>query len=469
MIQLNEGQLKAKKEIREFLMDSDPENFEHTLIGFAGTGKTFLLKYILEEFSERHTVAFTVSHSAKNILKESLDDSVECCTLAQLLGLSQQYVNGVEKFIINEKKAKKGNRPIDRASILIGDECSMLDDLALTLIRKNVPKHGGIKIIYSGDSAQLPPVDEEVKLLKDIYRMQVISPTFSIKSISILTEVVRYGELIGTVGKYYRDLIAFLDSGGNPQDAINAVYQFIVNWDNGKESIVFTRDVSWFLESSIYDFNQDMLGTRIIAYRNETIDQNNAVIHPYFFNEEEKYSIGEFLILNRPYDAGGGKILHNGTVIKILSKQPIIHNFNVNHPSEYGKNGETISIKIKTWKMLVGILNVTTSEFEYETYVYGIHQDGEEDYDDIQQEIIKKAKENGNNIVWADLNKLRSRNIFASKYYCVSCYKAQGQGINNTYVMLSDILDVSTISISTMLRSLYVAVTRTKKKCVILY
>ena len=85
MTQLNPGQLKAKEELQNFLRSPDPEYFEHTLIGFAGTGKTFLLRYILEEFSYRRIVASTVSHSAKNILKESIGDYVECCTMAQLL------------------------------------------------------------------------------------------------------------------------------------------------------------------------------------------------------------------------------------------------------------------------------------------------------------------------------------------------------------------------------------------------
>ena len=468
MIELNAGQQIAKKEIQTFLRSTDPEYFEHTLIGFAGTGKTFLLKYILDEFSYRTIVASTVSHSAKNILKESIGDYVECCTTAQLLGLSQEFVNGKEVFRVSkDAKRKFKRRPIDTVMILVIDECSMIDDPARNMIRDNVPRYGGVKIIYSGDSAQLPPVDEDIRTDKDKYRVQKLSPTFSIEHVSVLTEVIRYGALIGTVGKYYRDLISYLDNGGDPVAAINSLYSFLPVWDNGEETVIFTRDVSWFLESAISDFNQNLLGTRIIAYRNETIDTNNAVIHPYFFDEEEKYSVGEYLILNRPYDSENG-ILHNGTVIKILDKEAVMHDFGVEHPSETGEYGETKTIKMKVWKMKVGVINVTTSTIESESYVYGIHQDSEEFYDEVQQQIIEKAK-NIENKIWYNLNTLRSRNIFASKYYCVSCYKAQGQGIENTYIMLSDIMDVSTISLSTQLRSLYVAITRTKRKCIVLY
>ena len=465
MIQLNAGQQQAKEELQEFLRSADPTYTEHTLNGFAGTGKTFLLGHILEEFSYRKIVAATVAHAAKNILKENVDDFVQCCTIAQLLGLSQEFVNGREKFSINKSRTKP--RPIDDASILVIDECSMIDDPIRELIKSNIPKNSNVKIIYSGDSAQLPPVDEDVRTDKEKYKIQKLSPTFSIEHVSTLTEVVRYGALIGSVGKYYRDLISFLDHGGNPADAIIALYGFLPQWDNGAESIIFTRDVSWFLESSISDFNQSMLSTRIIAYRNDTIDRNNAIIHPYFFVEDEKYSIGEYLILNRPY-ASGKTILHNGTVLQIISKEAVTHNFEIDHPTEYGEHGETLSIWMKAWKLKVGIVSTTTSLIEYETYVYGIHPDSEEYYDEVQQQIIEKAKNSANNI-WKNLNLLRSRNIFSSKYYCVSCYKAQGQSIENTYIMLSDIMDVSTISLSTMLRSLYVAITRTKKKCIVLY
>lgn len=465
MVTLNEGQKKAKEGIQKFLMDPNPKNYECTLVGFAGTGKTFLLNYILEDFPSRSIVAATVSHSAKNILKESMGEWVQCCTIAQLLGLTQEFVNGKEVF---KKAGRAEARPIDRANIVVIDECSMIDDYTMHLIRSSIPKHATTKIIYSGDSAQLPPVDEGALTEDAKYKPQKISPTFAVKNTFVLTEVVRYGNLVGTVGKYYRDLIMFLDNGGSAYNAQQGLLSFVPTWQSSSEIIWFTRDVSGFLQSAITDFQQNMLETRIIAYRNETIDRNNEVIRPYFFPEDTKYSVGEYLILNRPY-VFGKEILHNGTVIQILKCEAVRnHSFGVPHPNETGEYGTDVQIRLDAWKLTVGIINLSTSEIEREATVFAIHQDSEDEYTEVQQQIIERAKTVDSRI-WKHLNNLRSRNIFASRYYCVSCYKAQGQSIENTYVMLSDIMDVNTISVSTMFRSIYVAITRTKKKCIVLY
>jgi len=463
-MQLTEGQQGAKEAITAFLADPDPANSEFVLVGYAGTGKTFIMNHVLDDFQHRQIIACTIAHSAKNILIENVPDYVECYTLAQALGMRQQFSKGKEVFVVNKNIKSK---PIQGKGIVIIDECSMISADLLRHIREGVDKDGSVKIIFSGDSAQLPPVSEDAKG-KDLGNYQ-ISPTFSITNKFVLTEIVRYGALIGTVGEYYRNLIEYLESGGNKDAVIMALNSFMPNWNDGKEMVYFTNDSEWFLQSAIKDFYEGVINTRIIAYRNTTIDTNNDVIRPYFYDDMEKYCPGEYIILNRPYYGEGCK-LHNGTVLHITEAVEDFHTFSVDNPEADPFSVEPQKIYLKVWRITAEVVRLQNLDSEEEptiVSVVAIHQDSEEHYEDLQQLIVEKAK-NVSAGLWKDLSDLHSQNIFASRYYCVSCYKAQGQSIDNVYVMLTDILDVKDLELATMLRSIYTAVTRTKKKCIVL-
>lgn len=457
-IKLTGCQQKAKEEIIEFLDSSDKDYYEHLLVGYAGTGKSFMLGQVLEKYKHLKIIACTISHAAKNVLQANTPDYVQCLTLAQGLNLRQTFVKGKEKFVKNANS--KTEPPVSSAQILIIDECSMIDDEQQKFIREGLSRYGKVKVIYSGDSAQLPPVKE------DSFKKQTISPVFSLPKKSVLSEVVRYGALIGSLGQYYRDMISYVESGGCPVSALHQVRNFMPNWNDGTEMVYFTNNSRWFLESAIADFYKGQLDTRIIAYRNHTIDTNNEVIRPYFFDEVEKYSVGEYIVLNRPYMSNSVH-LHNGTVLKIVKTEPEWHEFSVSKPNETSELGEAIPIQLKVWNILATPVNLETGEEKDPVQVVAIHQDSEDDYKDVQDELIKNAKIVGSS-GWESLSKLRSENIFSSRYYCMSCYKSQGQSIKNVYVMMNDILDVDQLDALTMLRSLYVAVTRSTSKLIVL-
>ncbi len=454
-VKLTNDQAVAKKEVVNFLRSKDINKIERTLIGYAGTGKTFLINDILKEFNHLRVAAATISHSAKNILKEHVGPHVDCYTIAQLLGLRQTYRYGKEVFV-QQQGIDMTRLPIYNANILIIDECSMIDEEFHQMILNAIPPDGEMKILYSGDSAQLPPVNE------DRSGKIEISPTFKIADVSELREIVRYGEIIGTVAKFYRELIEYLDKRGNPQLALQQIHSFYPNWNNGSESIVYTNNSRWFLEQAIHDFSEDTLGTRIITYRNETIDVNNKVIREYFYAEDIPYAVGEVLILNRPFKLAG-RGMPNGTVFQISQ---VHENFTIIPNIEPLRGEKNEKVIIPSYHVWGNIVNLTTLEAGEPFEFNAMHPNGREYYDALMDEYKHRAKISGS--YYNDISTLRGAFIDANRFYCVSAYKSQGQSIRNTYVMLSDIMDVHNLDVATKLRSLYVAVTRAKKKCIVL-
>lgn len=80
MITLNEDQEFAIDKIRKFL-DGKLNIPYFTLSGAGGTGKTLSLKYALEGY--KGITGAAIAHSAKNVLNDSFNRTIDCYTVAQ--------------------------------------------------------------------------------------------------------------------------------------------------------------------------------------------------------------------------------------------------------------------------------------------------------------------------------------------------------------------------------------------------
>lgn len=131
------------------------------LTGSAGTGKTYVLNEYIQYLRERKvSVAITAS-----------------------TGIAATHMNGVtihswsgigvkdqlsSKDLSNMKKKAHLTKRVNRASVLIIDEISMLHkrqfqmlDEALRYIRDSLEPFGGLQIVVCGDFFQLPPVEKK--------------------------------------------------------------------------------------------------------------------------------------------------------------------------------------------------------------------------------------------------------------------------------------------------------------------
>lgn len=195
MLILNADQAAADKKIRDWFFNGTKQFF--VLSGYAGTGKTSLLKHVVKEtlkLDDLYSAAFvTPTGKAATVL---IKNGVSACTVHRLIYQSQVSEQEVE---INGKKIKverlifRRRESIDKAiKLIILDEASMVSDDVLSDIA-----NFGVKVLLCGDNAQLPPVEGFNSFLKNpdyvltqIVRQQQDNPIIR------LSELAREGKPI---------------------------------------------------------------------------------------------------------------------------------------------------------------------------------------------------------------------------------------------------------------------------------
>ncbi len=134
------------------------------LTGSAGTGKSFLVKKMVEQFQRQYpdnpdamVVTSTTGLSSLNINGR---------TIHSWSGLTpSQDLDDLAGFITQTRKNHKRLNNWLYTKVLVIDEISMLDakildflDHVAKRLRNNDEPFGGIQVVFSGDFYQLPPV-----------------------------------------------------------------------------------------------------------------------------------------------------------------------------------------------------------------------------------------------------------------------------------------------------------------------
>ncbi len=175
MIILNADQAAADKKICDWFFNGTRQVF--VLTGYAGTGKTALLKHTVInslELDDTSTAAFvTPTGKAATVL---IKNGVTACTVHRLIYQSQTIEQEVEvngKKITVERLTFRRRESIDKSiRLIILDEASMVSDDVLADIL-----NFGVKVLLCGDNAQLPPVEG--------FNTYLVNPDYT------LTQIVR--------------------------------------------------------------------------------------------------------------------------------------------------------------------------------------------------------------------------------------------------------------------------------------
>ena len=150
-----------------------------TLEGYAGTGKTFIMKYFIENIIDKTWTISAPTHKALRVLENTVNHKGK--TLHSLLGLKPN-VDLTTFDPTNPQYDQLSDLKIVNYKIVLLDECSMVNTGLFNRITKVCANHK-IKVLYIGDSLQLPPVKENM------------SPTFAtIKRKVVLDTIVRQEE-----------------------------------------------------------------------------------------------------------------------------------------------------------------------------------------------------------------------------------------------------------------------------------
>lgn len=152
-----------------------PNEYLFVLKGYAGTGKTFCINYLLKHIIRTTVCCTAPTHAAARVIEKLTHKPSK--TLQSLLGLRPN--TDLANFdISNPQFDPKGVERIKDYAIIIVDECSQINQHLFTLI-SNRAYNLKTKIIFMGDECQLPPIRER------------ISNTFKIKNHYQLTDIVR--------------------------------------------------------------------------------------------------------------------------------------------------------------------------------------------------------------------------------------------------------------------------------------
>lgn len=308
--------------IKEFLK-SDEEIY--TLIGVAGSGKTTCIKEALHDESD--IVGATVAHSAKEVLSQALGGYIPCVTVAQLLGLKQNIdEEGRIKFIPKARTDKDGYRidlPIDNARIILIDECSMIDKDTHSRIMRYKSKYA--KIIYLGDNAQLPPVDDD----EDSISFDYIKGR--------LEKPVRYTGPTVDLGSRIRKEIAKTRSDEAATKHILNEWMSECGYDNRTSCVdekgsgfIFLNNIDHLINIAINSFKvneHDTDNMRMIAYFNKQIKTLNEVVRANLYGGDNidisklnQFMPGELIICNGGYK----KSIYNNQTFRVVDHRKLL-------------------------------------------------------------------------------------------------------------------------------------------------
>lgn len=188
---LTKEQEIAVKGIKEWISKGNEQDC--SLVGFAGTGKTFLVNFIIKELGFNYKeVAFAALTGKASLVLKKRNKNFSCSTIHRL-AYTLDSDSSVPAFILKKKEDLKGIK------LIVIDEASMVnkqiyDDLLSF----------GIPILLIGDAGQLPPIGEAFNVLENPnFRLTEIHRQAAGNPIIHLSMLAREGKIIqpGAYGK----------------------------------------------------------------------------------------------------------------------------------------------------------------------------------------------------------------------------------------------------------------------------
>lgn len=398
---------------------ADPSKNFFLLAGYAGTGKTFCVQSLIPKVRGR--LIFTApTNKATKVLRDTLTtDSYkpECRTIYSLLGLKLEANGEVKELSMPED-------PVDLTlyKAVIVDEASMVNTPLFNFIRATA-RDQGIKFIFMGDPAQLPPVGE------------VRSPIWTSAHAAMdLKRVMRYDNQILTLATAIRSVVdqpfpkvAMLSDNANGEGV----------WSlSGPEFSVK------ILEAASAGRFGEPNNAKAIAWRNVTVDKLNAMIRQRIFDNaaETLWLPDDRVILTEPAKDLEGEIVattdDEGTIVRAEEDW---------HPL-YGE--------FKIWRITVTLDDNRTIALRT------LHKDSQAAYARKVEELAAAARENKRK--WGKFWEFKESFHATRHAYAITAHRAQGSTYQAAFVDWRDIL--LNRSRNEAFRCLYVACTRPKKE-----
>lgn len=417
-IKLNEDQEAAVVGLMDFLADPEPEQPFFILKGYAGTGKTFIMREVLSRLSKtvKSRVAFTTpTNKAAKVLR-SVTGSAG--TIYSLLGLRIEK-NGELKELVGGEKVD-----LSDVDIIFLDEASMVNRFLWAELQKITDKFN-LKIVLMGDPGQLPPVNEPG------------SPVWEIPGGVFLKKVMRYDNQILELVTRIRDQI----DSWTPSIEIKSDHSA----DEGvwkctkqtfKQSIMSAAEKGGFSDGS---------KAKVIAWRNVRVAEYNDLIRYSIFGAAARpgyYLSGDRIVATAPCKRNDEPLL--GTDDEAIVESTI----DTQHPLE--PKYKAIELKCRTETNAVIRLLV-------------LHPESQKQFDADCESMAHQARSMPK--LWKKFWSLKELFHEIKYAYAITAHRSQGSTYEQVFVDYQDIL--FNRNRKEAFQCLYVACSRPTKRLVL--
>ena len=421
-----------------------------TLAGYAGTGKSTMIKKVLDTY-RFGVVVSAPTHKAKKVVMNTTGKMGQ--TLHSLLGLRPDV--DLDNFNPNDPKFNPIAVPrITDYNFVIIDEASMINQELYDLIHEKT-MDSRTKVLFMGDPAQIPPVGEKESV--------VFKQDNEINLFHQLTKIERQSDT---------NPLAFIyDALRNNLNKLDGGFKRVSNVNQHGEGVVFTIDKREFRKAildkySSEEFKKDTDYCKVIAWRNDTVMLSNQVIRNELFNNsKEIVEINDILMGYRSVSSENRRynIIENSADYRVVEKSGLEEN-------AYGINGYRVKLRE----------DLARGEFKFQdVFIIDVN-----DFDNLhlyaQMHDFFRDMGKSNKKAWSKYYEFRRCNLLMKTIekhknglyrssgdvivkdldygYAITGHKSQGSTYSHVFVMENDINDNWVLKERNQIK--YVALTR---------
>lgn len=451
-MKLTNDQNNAINAFKEFL-ESDDQVF--LLKGSAGTGKTTLMKMLVELVSNVSSHLMAPTGRAAMILGEK--SKHEANTIHSTIYCYEEELYKDEEGKLYFKLKQNADPAND---IYFVDESSMVSDRYMEnemfrfgsghLLPDLFEYCDGRKIVFVGDYAQLPPVG------------QSISPALDAEHLK-----TKYGKRVKEV--MLREVVRQDNESGVYSNATR-VRDCIEGGVFNTFNIVDVADVMTsesLLEDYLKNFDKDNLYKNLlVAYTNQQVMNYNVNIRQRIFDNPQRLCVGDMLVVSRNNHVPGECSLFNGQIVKVkeCEDDSMIESRTIRFKTQENEKAITKEMKLSFRKVILA----TPEGNERGCLILDNYLD-DDTIDDryLNQALIvdfstrNKGPKSNTEEYKDKIRRDKYVNAVMCRYgYAITCHKAQGGEWENVYV---DFGCFNSNANSTFFRWAYTAITRSSR------
>ncbi|ALU74911.1 ATP-dependent endonuclease [Tenacibaculum dicentrarchi] len=431
--------------LADFIFDTN-NNALFLLKGYAGTGKTTIISSVVHNLEKANKKAVLLAPTGRAAKVISGYSKKKAFTIHKKIYFSKKQGAGAMSFVKQPNKHSNTIFIVDEASMIsdaqqnskMFENGSLLDDLI-----SYVYSGKNCKLVFIGDTAQLPPVKLTLSPALDADKL---SYSFDKNVFEIeLDEVVRQQQNSGILANA-TDLRMLIQYGASD-------FQFDVKYPD-----IIRLEDSYDIQDAItsaYDGDVGVEDTAFIVRSNKRANQYNNQIRTEIRGQENEISTGDYvMVVKNNYfwlkESSSAGFIANGDICEVMR---------INSIKElYGFKFAEVEVRMIDYPDIpnfetVLLLDTLSSESPSLTY-----EQSNKLYEAVKEDFADQTKYNQ----FLEVKKNKYFNALQVKFsYAMTCHKSQGGQWNTVFIEQPYLPDGPSVE---YLRWLYTAVTRSQNK-----